>query len=328
MLIDIEEYLKKNFDIIFDARSPKEYNESHIPGSENFYVLNDEQHAEIGYIYKQISKKEASKKGLIYILRNIASRLEKTENLYNKRILIYCSRGGKRSESLYTILKQLNLNVYKLKGGYKSYRNYVSRYLQNLPHEKFIVLRGNSGCGKSELIEKLRPSIHLEKLANHYGSTFGYKGEQPSQKMFENMLFENFRKIDENEYIFIEAESSKIGKLILPGVLPKRIKEGVQIEITAPLKQRIKRILEYYGDIDKENFYNNLEKLKKYISNDLYKKLINYYEEGDLEKIAKIMLLEYYDRVYKKRDTEIVIENNDINKTLEKLLKLKQNLEV
>ena len=327
MLIDIKEFLENRFDIIFDVRSPKEYEHSHIPGSKNFYVLNNEEHSEIGYIYKQVSKREASKKGLIYILKNIASQLEKIDGLENKKILVYCARGGKRSESLYTILKQLNLDVYKLKGGYKVYRKYVSEYFQNLPHKKFLVLRGNSGCGKSELIEKLSPSIHLEKLANHYGSIFGYKGTQPTQKMFENMLFEEIRKIDPNEYIFIEAESAKIGNLIIPGVLLKRMKESVQIEITAPFEQRVERILKYYGNIDKKNFYANLERLKRYISKEMYQKLLDYFENGEIKKIAQIMLLEYYDKVYKKRKADYIVENDNLQECVDKLLKIKQSLE-
>ncbi len=326
MLIDINEYLKTDFDVIFDVRSPREFEQSHIPGAKNFYVLNNEEHAEIGYIYKQISKKEASKKGLVYILRNIASHLEKTKDLYGKKILIYCSRGGKRSESLYTILSHLNLNVFRLKGGYKAYRSYVSDYFQNLPHKKFIVLRGNSGCGKSELIEKLTPSIDLEKLANHYGSTFGIRGVQPSQKMFENMLFEKIRKIDKNEYIFIEAESSKIGKLLIPGVLKKRMEEGIQVEITAALEQRIERIIKYYGNIDKKNFYANLEKLKKFISKSTYERLIENYNNENLKKVAEIMLLEYYDKVYKKKEADFSVENVDLKKSVEKLLEIKNSL--
>ena len=326
MLVDINEYLKNNFDIVFDVRSPREFEESHIPGAQNFYVLNNKEHEEIGYIYKQISKKEASKKGLIYILKNIAHQLEKFNDLENKKILIYCARGGKRSLALYTILKQLNLDVYRLNGGYKAYRKYVSNFFQEMPHKKFLVLRGNSGCGKSELIEKLSPSIHLEKLANHYGSAFGYKGEQPSQKMFENMLFEEFRKIDENEHIFIEAESARIGKLLLPGVLPKRIRNGIQIEIKAPLNQRIERILKYYGNIDKTHFYKNLDKIKKFISNETYESLLKFYNEGNLKKVAEIMLLEYYDRVYKKKEADFQVYNDDLKKALKEILEIKQKI--
>jgi tRNA 2-selenouridine synthase SelU len=40
--------------------------------------------------------------------------------------------------------------------------------------------------------------------------------------MFENLIFEKLRKIDKNDYVFIEAESSRIGSLLLPGNLTKK----------------------------------------------------------------------------------------------------------
>jgi tRNA 2-selenouridine synthase len=137
MLIDIEDYLKADFDVIIDVRSPKEFEESHIPGSINLYVLNNEEHHEIGYLYKQVSKKIANKKGVIYILKNISHHLENNE-FENKKILIYCARGGKRSESFYTILKQLGYDVYRLNKGYKGYRSYVTNYLRDIEHN-FLV---------------------------------------------------------------------------------------------------------------------------------------------------------------------------------------------
>jgi tRNA 2-selenouridine synthase len=156
-----------------------------------------------------------------------------------------------------------------------------------------LVLRGPSGCGKSELIQQLSPSLDLESLANHYGSLFGKRGKQPSQKMFENMIFEKLRRIDKNDYVFIEAENSRIGSLLPPGNLTKKIKSSPQIEINAPLKDRIKRILKYYGNIDKNEFINNLNKIKKYISNESYNEILNNFEKGNLEIVAKILLVDY-----------------------------------
>jgi tRNA 2-selenouridine synthase len=322
MLINMNDYLKTDFDMIIDARSPKEFEESHIPGSINLYVLNNEEHHEIGYLYKQVSKKAANKKGVIYILKNIASHLENNE-FENKKILIYCARGGKRSESFYVILRQLGFDVYKLNRGYKAYRKYVSGYLQNIPNN-FLVLRGPSGCGKSELIQNSSHSLDLEKLANHYGSSFGSRGKQPSQKMFENLIFEKLRKVDKNDYVFVEAESSRLGNLLLPGNLTKKIKTSPQIEINAPLEDRIKRILKYYGDIDKNAFSENLNKIKKYISNESYNEIFSSFEKGNLEKVAKILLVDYYDKVYKKKESDYFILNTDIETTLKKLKEIKE----
>ncbi len=321
-LIDADKFLDTGFDYILDCRSPREYNESHIPGSLNFYVLNNEEHHEIGHMYKNTSKPGAKKQAVIYMLRNISVQLAEFNPAPGSRILVYCARGGKRSTALYTILSQLDLIVYKLKGGYKAYRKFVVEYLQNFPHKKFTVLRGNSGCGKSELIERLSPSLDLEKLANHYGSNFGFRGIQPSQKQFENNIVATLLKIPPEDNIFIEAESRKIGSLFVPNLLAERIKNGVQVEITAPLEQRVQRILSYYGNIKKDDFLDNLEKIKKFVSNMVYDEIKDLYEKGELEKVAEILLVKYYDRVYKKADAGYCIDNTDPDETLKKLKNL------
>jgi tRNA 2-selenouridine synthase len=325
MHISIHDFLSLDFDYIIDARSPKEYEESHIPGSINLYVLNNEEHHIIGNMYKNISKSKAKKEGVIYILKNISMHLEKIDFKPGSKIAIYCARGGNRSTALYTILSQLDYKVYKLEGGYKAYRKWVVNYLENFPHDKFVTLRGNTGCGKTEILNFLSPSLNLEELANHYGSNFGNRGKQPSQKMFENTIASFLNKTDPNEPIYIEAESSKIGKLFLPKHLLTKMREGLQIEITAPMKERIKRILKYYGNIDKKEFNENLEKIKKHISGKVYEEIKNAYESGNLEKVAEILLTQYYDKVYKKREAAVTFVNTNPQATAQKIKTFTQN---
>ena len=318
-IIKVNEFLNGEFDYVLDARSPKEYEESHIPGSRNFYVLNNEEHAYIGNLYTNVSKVRAKKEAVVFMLKNISAQLEKFDAKPGSKILVYCARGGKRSTALYTILSQLDYRVYKLEGGYKAYRKWVVEYLQNFPHKKFIVLRGNSGCGKSELLEHLNPSLDLEKLANHFGSNFGYKGSQPSQKQFENEIATFLYKTDPQKYIFIEAESAKIGKLIVPKLLHTRMQEGIQIEITADIKDRIKRIIKYYGDIDKNEFINTLDKIKHFISKKLYNEIKEEFDKGNIEKVAKILLTEYHDKKYKKKPADFIVKNDNLEKTVKKI---------
>ena len=51
------------FDTIIDVRSPAEFADDHIPGAINLPVLNDQQRAEIGTIYKQINPFTAKRVG-------------------------------------------------------------------------------------------------------------------------------------------------------------------------------------------------------------------------------------------------------------------------
>ena len=50
--------------IFIDTRSNAEYLKGHIPGAVNIELLNNEQRAVVGTVYKQKGQKEAIKKGL------------------------------------------------------------------------------------------------------------------------------------------------------------------------------------------------------------------------------------------------------------------------
>jgi len=329
--ITTQEFLKEyaSFDVIIDARSPKEYKHSKIPKATNFYALNDIEHEEIGYIYKQKSKSEAKIKGASFVCLNASKHVFELNKLckIGSKIAIYCARGGLRSSSLATIFSNIGYRVYKLDFGYKGFRSFVVNYLENILHKNFIVLGGNTGCGKSELIQKLPNSLDLEALANHLGSTFGsVKGEQPSQKEFQNQLFFALLNLDLDKPIFIEGESKRIGKIMLPDLLYKRMGEGQRIEITAPIEQRVQRILSDYIDIDDEFFYYCMDRITPYIKKDAKVEAIKFYKMRNIEKVSEILLLDYYDNVYKKPSKiDKTISNKNEKIALEELINLIQN---
>lgn len=314
---------KSTFDLLIDARSPKEFYESHIPNAQNFYALSDAEHQEVGTLYKQVSRNDAKILGARYICQNVALHLQEIAKTYKigSKIGIYCARGGLRSSSIAIILSHIGYQVYRLIGGYKSYRLNVLTYLENFPHHRFIVLGGNTGCGKSELLQTLQPSIDLEKLANHLGSSFGsIKGAQPSQKAFENSICEILCKIDPNAYIFIEAESKRMGKCTVPPLLHERMLQGYRVEITAPLSQRVERILKDYESITPEFFNQAMQIIAPYIKKNAKEAVIIAYEKHDLAEVAKILLVEYYDLVYKKpRHIDFILDNADEMATLQTL---------
>ncbi|MBP6636965.1 MAG: tRNA 2-selenouridine(34) synthase MnmH, partial [Sulfuritalea sp.] len=65
------------FDAIIDARSPSEYAEDHLPRALGMPVLNDEERARVGTLYKQVSAFEAKKLGAALVSRNIADHVER-----------------------------------------------------------------------------------------------------------------------------------------------------------------------------------------------------------------------------------------------------------
>ncbi|MFA5215128.1 tRNA 2-selenouridine(34) synthase MnmH [Sulfuricurvum sp.] len=321
--IPIETFLDSSeiYDLIIDARSPHEYGESHIPFAKNFYALNDAEHHEIGTIYKQISPFEARVRGASYVCLNAARHIHDIYPAFtpNSRIAIYCARGGMRSSSLGTIFSNIGYRIDRVIGGYKSYRKFVTEYLENIPPLNFITLSGNTGCGKSDLLNELDNVIDLEKMANHYGSVFGdVNGTQPSQKEFQNRLTHALMTLNSQNSAFIEAESKRIGKIMLPNTLYRQMESGFRIEITAPLEQRIERIMRMYDTMDEHFFMERMERISPYISRDDKASSICAFENGDLAKVSEILLTQYYDKVYKITiKPNISICNDDLSKTLE-----------
>ncbi len=175
MLSEVEfvEFQKENFSFLIDARSPREFLHSHLIGALNFYALNDEEYQEIGTIYKK-NQALAKAMGASYICQNTAKHiLEITQNFrIGEKVGIYCSRGGLRSKSIAVILSELGFRVVRLKGGFKAYRTFVTHYFENEINFDFFALCGNTGCGKTELLEQLPQAINLEKMANHLGSSW------------------------------------------------------------------------------------------------------------------------------------------------------------
>lgn len=323
--LDCEAFMqqKEDFALLIDARSPKEFLHSHIPGAENYYALNNAEHEEVGTLYMQVSRNDAKALGAQYICINASSHIKEIYKAHKigARIGIYCAKGGLRSSALALILSSMGYQVFKLYSGYKSYRNFVLNYLEDIPHQHFIVLGGNTGCGKTELLAHLSPSIDLEALAAHMGSSFGsVKGKQPSQKMFENTLVHLLSSISPKSRIFIEGESKRMGNVTIPTSLHVKMREGKRIEITAPLKMRVMQILKDYEHISPAFFYESMGKISPYIKKNAKEEIIDAFERHDLNTVSTILLVEYYDNVYRKPEkVDAIIDNSNMESALKSL---------
>jgi tRNA 2-selenouridine synthase len=322
----IENY--DDYDLILDVRSPGEFAESHVPGARNFYAMTDEERKEVGTIYKQVSPFEAKVKGAAYVCKNAITHIDSLypEFTPKHRIAIYCARGGMRSGSISTIFSNIGYRIDRVKGGYKAYRNAVIDYMEHFEPRRYIVLGGNTGCGKSDLLAKLHNVVDLEGLANHYGSSFGaVNGPQPNTKAFQNNLMHAVKATDPELPVFIESESKRIGRLVVPTPLYEMMGKGMRVEITAPLEQRVKRIIRMYENISDDFFYASMEKISPYIKRMAREEAIEAYRRGDLESVAEILLVDYYDVVYKKpKRVDVTICNDDEAKTLEQLNNLQK----
>ena len=138
--INIEEALKLKNCIFIDVRTESEYKEDHILDAFSMPLFKDHEHCEVGTIYKMQGKHEAIQKGFDFVgykLKDIYLQVTHLASEY-ENIVIYCARGGMRSGSVCNLFHSLGINIYKLEGGYKSYRNYVLDYLDKIMDSKFF----------------------------------------------------------------------------------------------------------------------------------------------------------------------------------------------
>ncbi len=245
------------FDEVIDVRSPAEFAEDHIPGAINLPVLSNEERARVGTIYTQDSPFTARKLGAALVARNAAQHLEDTLCARPKgyRPLVYCWRGGQRSGSFAVILRQIGWQAETIDGGYRQYRRMVQHSVYDHPFPApVILLDGNTGTAKSRLLGLLRAEgqqvIDLEALAHHRGSLFGgYAGGQPSQKAFESALANAITGLNAGAPVWVEAESSKIGRINLPPSLWSAMCAAPRVTISAPIEARAAFLVDHYGDI-------------------------------------------------------------------------------
>jgi tRNA 2-selenouridine synthase len=244
------------FDEIIDVRSESEFAEDHIPGAINCPVLDDAERARIGTIYKQVSSFEAKKLGAALVSANIARHLEHRflDRPRDWRPLVYCWRGGSRSGAFAIVLGSIGWRVGRLDGGYQAYRRAVLADLARLPQRlRWRVVCGLTGTGKSRLLRALARAgaqvLDLEALAAHRGSVLGSLPDapQPSQKMFESLLWKALTGFDPARPVFVEAESRKIGALRVPDALIEAMWAGECVLVEAALEIRSALLQQEYA---------------------------------------------------------------------------------
>ncbi|MEI6856620.1 tRNA 2-selenouridine(34) synthase MnmH [Psychrilyobacter sp.] len=323
--INYKELLEKNNYILIDVRTPKEYQESTIPGTINIPVLLDEERVMVGTAYKKESQEKAKQLGIEAIskrLGDITKQINKLSKEYDT-IIFFCARGGMRSGSMTSFFKSMGYKTARLSGGYKSYRAFIMEDFESIVQEiTLIILHGKTGTGKTKILNELHKrdveTIDLEGLAKNRGSHFGHIGipQDRSQKTFESLLYDAV-KHRKNNVITIEGESRKIGPIHIPDPFWDTMKVGMKILVEAPIEMRLDIIMDDYTGIDqlKENLLEVAEKLKRYMDGSAHSKFIDLVEKGKIREAARQMMIEYYDPMYNKSlnkhsyHSEVMIES-------------------
>ncbi len=298
------------FDDLIDARSPAEYAEDHLPGALSLPVLDDDQRARVGTMYVRQSSFGARRIGAAQVLRNIAAHLDGplADRPGGWRPLVYCWRGGQRSGTFGWLMREIGWPAQTLAGGYRSYRRLVvqAMYDTPLPH-RMVVLTGMTCTAKTVLLHKLAGAgmqvLDLEGIGRHRGSIFGAMADpQPSQRAFEGAIAQTLARCDPARPVVVEAESSKVGDLIVPPKLWGAMCAAPRVEVTAPLVARAAHFPQAYPDLvaDPARFAALVGLLHRLHGRAQVARWQAMIAAGDMACVAAALMTDHYDPRYGK----------------------------
>jgi len=299
------------FDAVIDVRSPAEFAEDRAPGAINLPVLDNDERAVVGTMYVQDSRFRARRLGAALVARNIARHLETdlADRPHDFKPLIYCWRGGQRSNAMATVLAQVGWSTAVLAGGYRTYRRRVqARLYDDALGLNLVLIDGGTGSGKTEVLQALAArgvqTLDLEALAEHRGSLFGAApgSEQPSQKLFETRLLAAIEALDPSRPVVVEAESHKIGDRMLPPGVWRAMALAPRIELAAPAAARARRIVELYADFTRspDVVRDLIARLPVHLGKEPRETLLALLDARDYTALAEALIEMHYDPAYER----------------------------
>lgn len=207
-----------------------------------------------------------------------------------------------------SLFMAMGINAFKLECGYKGYRKYIN---ENLPQEvkdtKFVTLYGNTGVGKTEILKHLKNEgmdvLDLEGCANHRGSLLGSigMGKQNTQKMFESLVYESLKN-KKSSYVFVEGESKRIGRIVMPDYLYKAINNDIKLKITASMEFRVNNILKDYVHGNDKEIISALNLLRSNLGNKNVDDYITKVNNSEYREVIEGLMVKYYDPLYEYKN--------------------------
>jgi tRNA 2-selenouridine synthase len=336
------EAMEGGFQVI-DVRSPSEYADGHMPGAANFPLLDDSDRAAVGLAYKQRGAAQARLVAMELVSPGLPTYLGGLVRLARslpkgRRLAVMCWRGGERSRNVALLLALVGVHAVTVAGGYRAYRHEVLNGLSSWrPPVPVVTLYGHTGAGKSALLRELAAAypgdvsvpgstgfggdhdgsaeprpwvVDLEELALHRGSVLGGLNQpaERRQKDFDALLWDELR-IPRGDYLVLEGEGGKIGRIFLPGSVADAIRTGMPVLVSASLDVRAERILREYSPdtwdtADRDRFRRSLELIATRLPRETVVSLETAFADGRFTDVVRGLLTDYYDPLYRRSCVE------------------------
>ncbi len=348
-LTQIEDFrsLVTNNTPMFDTRAPVEFSQGAFPHTQSLPLMSDKERELIGTCYKNKGQDKAIELGHELVQGEVKqARVDAWLEFINNHPhgALYCFRGGLRSQiTQQWIYEATGIDYPRLKGGYKALRRYLIDETDRIMGDITpVIIGGQTGCGKTLLLDHIQQTIDLEGLANHRGSAFGNTTTaQPTQIAFENELAIELIKKQDNSYLVFEDEGANVGTVHIPDCVKNQTSQADLILLEASTDERIEVSMDAYvinmhrdfiaQDQVKgfDNFVNywlkSLEKIQKRLGLERYKVMKSQVElalngfkntnsfDGFLP-IVESLLVDYYDPMYnyqiQKKLDRVVFKGN------------------
>lgn len=233
---------------LLDVRAPVEFAEGAFPTAVNRPILTDQERHEVGIAYADHGQATATRLGHELVSGDTRETRIKAWISFiqaSPHAHLYCFRGGQRSQIAWDWLREAGYEIPRITGGYKRLRNHLLDVFNRLP--SLVVVSGQTGTGKTLLLDHFDNAVDLEGLANHRGSAFGGKvTPQPTQINFENALAIAFLKQGCDTDVIVEDESRLIGRVNVPPLLQEKMKTSPIMLLEDTVDNRVERIYEEY----------------------------------------------------------------------------------
>ncbi len=333
-----------NFQAIFskdtpllDVRSPVEFAKGSLPAAVNAPLMEDTEREAVGICYQQSGQAAAIKLGHELVSGAIKeARVARWKQFAeaNPQGALFCFRGGLRSEISQQWLSDVGISYPRIKGGYKSIRQWLSQKTEAaIASTSLLLVGGQTGVAKTRLLNEgnsgqpIPGSIDLEGLANHRGSAFGRRiTAQPTQIAFELSLGVALvrHQSSQHPFLILEDEGRLIGRCALPPVLHASRGKADWVRVEASITERVNHSYDNYilgnlqeyialGDprafeIFSQDLIDALERIRKRLGGKRHRELhgimldaLIRHGQGDPEQHKlwiKPLLTDYYDPMY------------------------------